>query len=523
MLSVILSIGLGAIFIFLKKITAIDHDPREPPLIPSIIPVIGHLIGMLRHGTHYYTQISQRTKLPIYTLRLPGRKVYIVTSPKLATLCDRNAKAVSFRVYVLTFARRILVPSSKAMSALAENLYDDDGGLLPQTVQAMHDAMIGGENLEQTTFALLQSLAPKLSSPKEIGIGGRIKMFEWVKDVVTQASTDAIYGKRDNPFHDPAVSDAFCTIDVIYQGHRTRFRTLRPSSPSHFCSKRLPGREKLFYAFKEYYLKDGHLNASPLVKERFKVNSAHNISITDIAKFELGVCLGLMSNSVPTSFWCLYYLYSQPSLLSELRSEILPFAKVNENKERRISYTIDVAELLTNLPLLPAIVKETLRVLSANASGRALSQDTLLDNRYLLKKDNLLLLPAAEFHHNESVWGADYREFKPHRWLKDGSKLPASSFRIFGGGTNLCPGRNLAMNEIMVMVVMMAMRFDFTPVSVKGEWKRLKTQFHISTSVLEPVEDIKVDVKKRSGSGEDWTFLWKGKKLGYDTQAMTSS
>jgi hypothetical protein len=29
-------------------------DPREPPRIPSKIPVLGHVFGLLRHGTGYY-------------------------------------------------------------------------------------------------------------------------------------------------------------------------------------------------------------------------------------------------------------------------------------------------------------------------------------------------------------------------------------------------------------------------------------------------------------------------------------
>ena len=31
-------------------------DPREPPAVPSTIPIplIGHLIGMLQHGTGYF-------------------------------------------------------------------------------------------------------------------------------------------------------------------------------------------------------------------------------------------------------------------------------------------------------------------------------------------------------------------------------------------------------------------------------------------------------------------------------------
>jgi hypothetical protein len=32
------------------------HDPREPPKVPPLIrvPLIGHILGLLKHGNQYY-------------------------------------------------------------------------------------------------------------------------------------------------------------------------------------------------------------------------------------------------------------------------------------------------------------------------------------------------------------------------------------------------------------------------------------------------------------------------------------
>jgi len=30
------------------------HDPREPPNVNTAIPIIGHLLGMMKHGHRYY-------------------------------------------------------------------------------------------------------------------------------------------------------------------------------------------------------------------------------------------------------------------------------------------------------------------------------------------------------------------------------------------------------------------------------------------------------------------------------------
>ena len=51
-------LGLLAIAgLLVKQFTHGPHDKSEPPLIPSRIPGIGHLLGILRHGALYYSEI----------------------------------------------------------------------------------------------------------------------------------------------------------------------------------------------------------------------------------------------------------------------------------------------------------------------------------------------------------------------------------------------------------------------------------------------------------------------------------
>ena len=44
-------------WILLEKFLSLSHDAKEPPIIPQTLPYVGHLLGMLRHGSRYYTQI----------------------------------------------------------------------------------------------------------------------------------------------------------------------------------------------------------------------------------------------------------------------------------------------------------------------------------------------------------------------------------------------------------------------------------------------------------------------------------
>ena len=42
------------IWFVLDRRYAPKHSPREPPMVSSSIPYIGHILGLLQYGTRYY-------------------------------------------------------------------------------------------------------------------------------------------------------------------------------------------------------------------------------------------------------------------------------------------------------------------------------------------------------------------------------------------------------------------------------------------------------------------------------------
>ena len=49
-------LSYGLLRLYLAYIRVI-HDEAEPQLIKQPFPVVGHLLGMLRDGSNYYTQV----------------------------------------------------------------------------------------------------------------------------------------------------------------------------------------------------------------------------------------------------------------------------------------------------------------------------------------------------------------------------------------------------------------------------------------------------------------------------------
>lgn len=274
------------------------------------------------------------------------------------------------------------------------------------------------------------------------------------------------------------------------------------------------GRQTVFREFQRYYAEDGHKTGSRLVRARYEVHCKWDVPARDIEHFDLSVCYGLLVNTVPTVSWVLYYIYSQPSLLKDLRMTVAPHIRTYKDYDGSCRYHVNIADIIASCSLLSSVIQETLRVHSTNASGRVILKDTLIEDRYLLKHDSMLLIPSVELHNNSSIWGTSPNIFNPRRFLqkeRDGAK--SSAYRAFGGGASVCPGRFLATNEIIIISVIMILRYELYPIS--GQWSKPKSLPHIQTSILTPTEDIHVGIAERKEfENTSWTFVWDAHSTG---------
>ncbi|KAG7408762.1 Cytochrome P450 705A22 [Fusarium oxysporum f. sp. rapae] len=91
---------------------------------------------------------------------------------------------------------------------------------------------------------------------------------------------------------------------------------------------------------------------------------------------------------------------------------------------------------------------------------------------YILKKDTDLQLPAGVAHYEDSVWGADVNVFNPERFLPsskgstEDERKRKAAYIPFGGGRHLCPGRNLALAEIIGSASALLLGFEIEAVGM---------------------------------------------------------
>ena len=274
-----------------------------------------------------------------------------------------------------------------------------------------------------------------------------------------------------------------------------------PTLSKFLASKGCEGRARVVSAFLDYFGKGGHLSGSDLVKARHKVME-RDLAIGDIAALECVNGQAILVNSVPTAFWTLWQVYSDHEVLHTIREEVEAITSAQGDRK-----TITLPNL-NNLPILASTIQETLRYRSGGVGARMVLENTILDDRYNLKKDSYVMLDNRSLHLHKTTWGPNNEDFDMDRFVQpaDQKRIQRSgAFRGFGGGANLCPGKDFATLEIMALVAMFVARFDIIPDD--GRWIDPQQDLsNVSLAIAPPKTKVKVQIVERDGFGG---FKWK--------------
>ncbi|MCJ1307076.1 hypothetical protein MMC25_000722 [Agyrium rufum] len=477
------------------------QSPHEPPLVASRIPYVGHILGLLWHSLTYYQLTSARCKLPIYTLNMLNGKVYVVTSPDLVTAVNRNSKTLALNPFIAQLGMRITGHDEATSQVVQHNLNGEDGrGYVIDVHDAIVSSLAPGPHLESMVEPMLNE-ADKCVSDHEGAT--EVDLFAWTRKMVTMCSTTAVYGPS-NPFHlDPDYCNQFWNFDNDLN------KLMINVFPNIIAPKGARARSILGAAFQNYFenFDPDRTQSAAMIKARYHSNTKYGLSTWNQGRLEVGTLLGVLANTIPSAFYMLNRIYSDPALLQNIRDE-LESSSVSTSESSR---TLHVLRLRENCPLLLSTWQEVLRVHARGASSRFVREDTLLDNRYLLKKNMVVQMPMTVIHSDPASWGNDAHVFQARRFLKQGDALKGTraggpAYRPFGGGASMCPGRHFVALEVTTLVAYLVLRFDMEPSS--GKWfVPAQRQESLATNVFPPAKDIKVKLSKRQGYEDvQWKF-----------------
>ncbi|GJN84415.1 hypothetical protein PLIIFM63780_007971 [Purpureocillium lilacinum] len=251
----------------------------------------------------------------------------------------------------------------------------------------------------------------------------------------------------------------------------------------------------------------------------------HGFNGEEIAKMETIQAVIATTNAIPTFFWLLIFVLSRPELLTQMRTEIEgalnfePVAAQGDSPDNHRVATLDVSQFEHQLPLMTSCYRETLRLINHSVSMRRVTSDislTAADGKtYVLKEGVDVQMPAGVTHGDTNIWGPDAGEFRAERFLPEarvsGAQTPPRSSRAercrkaaffpFGGGKHLCPGRNLAFEEIMGFMALMLLRMDLEPMGMRFEDIKMEGA-RLTAPSCKPVNNgagLGARLKKRDG------------------------
>ncbi|KAL1845873.1 hypothetical protein Daus18300_014419 [Diaporthe australafricana] len=318
----------------------------------------------------------------------------------------------------------------------------------------------------------------------------QIGLHEWIgREVITTVS-ETIYGP-DHPFKDRANVEAWHQFGAGFVPLLVNF------VPQLTAQKYVQAREVLVKAFEQYFEDKRHADpeTSPLIKNRYKLFRERGLPSNDIARHEVGASLALLINTIQAAFWLVYHLFSNPATLAECRRELSGAVR-----EENGLYTVDLAYIKASCPVFLSTFKETLRFRSINVAARIVINDTLIGEQYLLKKDSVVLIPGTVQHHLKSVYGDDAEQFNHRRFVRESAGKPKRfnplAFRVFGGGSVVCPGRYFATTEILALAGMIALQFDVRPRDESWPTPTVEKS-NPGISFQQPDRDIEVEVSPR--------------------------
>ncbi|KAJ7926341.1 cytochrome P450 [Mycena leptocephala] len=179
----------------------------------------------------------------------------------------------------------------------------------------------------------------------------------------------------------------------------------------------------------------------------------------------------------------LFLLAGHETAMNAVSFALLELARSRAIQERlraEINETLG-AVVYDNMPLLNAVIKETLRLYPGvpmseriavsdaviPLKGPVISSEGEQITAIPVRKGQLVTVATASYHRLGSRWGNDSDEFKPSRWIDgtiqdEDSIGPYANLGVFSGGPRTCLGWRFSILEIQVLLCELIGNLSFT-------------------------------------------------------------
>ncbi|GLJ54459.1 hypothetical protein SUGI_1169610 [Cryptomeria japonica] len=176
---------------------------------------------------------------------------------------------------------------------------------------------------------------------------------------------------------------------------------------------------------------------------RFERESGRFYSDKGVHELFVSLILAGKDTITPGLTWFFWLVANNPRVEAQILAELREIVKQRKSLHDQDPFSFSFEEV-KSMAYLHATVTESLRLYPPIPLELTASlEDDVLPDGTPMKKGEQILYSIYSSGRLGSVWGEDYLEFKPERWMKNGRFVRESDFKFlaFNAGARRCTGR----------------------------------------------------------------------------------
>ncbi len=458
------------------RLTGGRQQPGEPPVVPVPVPFLGHALAFGR-DLGGLLRACQASHGDVFTLLVAGQRMTFFLDPHSFVDVLKAGSALTFDGVADEISQRAFghPPSASAFEP-----------------EAMRSVL--GEVLRGAALAPLAARTFACTQRRFAAVGTQQwqhdQLYNFVHQHMFVINMEALFGDGAVA---PDSEAAFRVLDAA-------FPLLVAGVPPWLLRGVLAARARLIRA-----IEPRRPDASAFVRGR-DAFFASRVDDHFRNHAQLAGLWAAEANTIPATFWTLYYLLQDPAARAAVLAELAELA--GELAGDGLAALADVATM-RRLPLCNSAVMEAMRLSSSSLVIREVSQPVTLQlndgKTYALRAgDRVCLCP--EINHRDPELFPDADTFRvdrfvgtdgPPQFFKRGKKVTLA-LMPFGGGVSMCPGRYMASNEVVQVIAALLTTFEFdVPPHAPPPLNRRRA----GLGILPPATDVAFRYRRIAGAG----------------------
>ncbi|CAL8368242.1 unnamed protein product [Boreogadus saida] len=469
----------------------------EPPLIQGWIPYLGKALDF-RLDSQAFLKNNQEKYGDVFTVYIAGKYMTFIMNPLMYPSIMKYGRQLDFH----EFADQV-APATFGYPAVGSGRFPEMSDQIQRSFR-----LLQGENLVLLAECMMANLNLVLRQDFLGGEGERGAgvvgtgwstggLYDFCNSVMFEATFLTLYGM-------PAPARRHSDMATL-RHHFTKFDDMFPllvgRIPIWLLGQTKAVRETLI----RYFLPQRMMcwsNTSQFIARRAEVLEQYDtLSDTDKAAHHFAILWASVGNTVPATFWALYYLINQQDALQAVRNELHQVLKLPEAQGPQQPEVIVSKEQLDQLLLMDSAVNESLRLSSASMNIRVAQEDfsLRLDEKRSapVRKGDVIALYPQTMHMDPEIF-TDPETYKYDRFIEGGREKTdffkhgqrLKYYRMpFGSGSSMCPGRFFAINEIKQFLCLLLLYLDLE--MEQGQEKAQLDNSRAGLGILLPTKDVR--------------------------------